>query len=96
VKKHTHEISPVPGKERQTLTDTRAYKSAQDFLVIFYESWSFGKQQLNLTNVNKCIYLLFPSEQYPITKGIVDMQANVGAKADIIRIEVSKAFLLHV
>jgi hypothetical protein len=46
--------------------------------------------------VNKCIYLLFPSEQYPITKGIVDMQANVGAKADIIRIEVSEAFLLYV
>ncbi len=46
--------------------------------------------------MNQCIYVLFPSEQYPITKGIVDMQANVGAKADIIRIEVSEAFLLYV
>ena len=31
--------------------------------------------------------LLF-SDQYPLTKKIVDMQANVGAKADIVRIEV--------
>ncbi len=40
------------------------------------------------TLVNDTIYYCNYSNNYPITKKVVDMQHNVGAKADIVRIEV--------
>ncbi len=40
------------------------------------------------TLVNDAIFYCNYSNNYPITKKVVDMQHNVGAKADIVRIEV--------